>query len=125
LRDFDVAHSEIAHLSAGVKMYNVCVMDVFDAIADPTRRRMLDLLSARPMPATTLADEFAVSQPAVSRHLRALREAGLVAVSGDRGDGRVRLYSVDPRPLHEIERWLHGFWQDQLDSFADYVGDQA
>jgi DNA-binding transcriptional ArsR family regulator len=100
-------------------------MDVFDAIADPTRRRMLDLLSARPMPATTLADEFAVSQPAVSRHLRALREAGLVAVSGDRGDGRVRLYSVDPRPLHEIERWLHGFWQDQLDSFADYVGDQA
>jgi DNA-binding transcriptional ArsR family regulator len=106
-------------------MYNVCVMDVFDAIADPTRRRMLDLLSARPMPATTLAEEFAVSQPAVSRHLRALREAGLVSVSGDRGDGRVRMYSVAPEPLREVERWLHGFWQDQLDAFADYVRDRA
>jgi DNA-binding transcriptional ArsR family regulator len=106
-------------------MYNVSVMDVFDAIADPTRRRMLDLLSARPMPATTLAEEFAVSQPAVSRHLRGLREAGLVSVSGDRGDGRVRLYSVDPRPLRDVERWLHGFWQDQLDAFAGYVRDQA
>jgi DNA-binding transcriptional ArsR family regulator len=106
-------------------MYNVCVMDVFDAIADPTRRRMLDLLAARPMPATTLADEFAVSQPAVSRHLRALREAGLVTVSGDRGDGRVRLYSVDPRPLRDIERWLGSFWQDQLDAFADYVRERS
>jgi DNA-binding transcriptional ArsR family regulator len=106
-------------------MYNVCVMDVFDAIADPIRRRMLDLLSARPMPATMLAEEFAVSQPAVSRHLRALREAGLVSVSGDRGDGRVRMYSVDPRPLRDVELWLHGFWQDQLDSFADYVRDRA
>ncbi len=106
-------------------MYNVCVMDVFDAISDPTRRRMLDLLSARPMPATTLAEEFAVSQPAVSRHLRALREAGLVSVSGDRSDGRVRLYSVDPRPLGDVERWLQSFWQGQLDAFADYVRDQS
>lgn len=106
-------------------MYNVCVMDVFNAIADPTRRRMLDLLSSRPMPATTLADEFAVSQPAVSRHLRALREAGLVSVSGDHGDGRVRLYSVDPRPLRDVERWLGGFWQDKLDAFAGYVREQS
>jgi DNA-binding transcriptional ArsR family regulator len=106
-------------------MYNVCVIDVFDAIADPTRRRMLDLLAARPMAATTLAEEFAVSQPAVSRHLRALREAGLVTVSGDRGDRRVRVYSVDPRPLRGVERWLHGFWQGQLDAFADYVREQG
>jgi DNA-binding transcriptional ArsR family regulator len=106
-------------------MYNLGVMDVFDAIADPTRRRMLDLLSARPMPATTLAEEFAVSQPAVSRHLRALREAGLVSVSGDRDDGRVRLYRVDPRPLRDVERWLACFWQDQLDAFAGYVKERS
>ena len=100
-------------------------MDVFDAIADPTRRRMLDLLSARPMAATALAEEFAVSQPAVSRHLRALREAGLVSVSGDRGDGRMRVYSVDPRPLRDVERWLGAFWQDQLDAFAGYVRERS
>ena len=102
-------------------MYNVCVMDVYDAIADPTRRRMLDLLSARPMPAGTLAEEFSVSQPAVSRHLRGLREAGLVSVSGRSADGRVRVYGVDPQPLHHVERWLASFWQGQLDAFAEHV----
>ena len=106
-------------------MYNVSVMDVYGAIADPTRRRMLDLLSARPMPATTLAEEFAVSQPAVSRHLRALREAGLVSVSGQHTDGRVRLYRVDPRPLRDVERWLASFWQGQLDAFAAYVRERS
>jgi DNA-binding transcriptional ArsR family regulator len=99
-------------------------MDVFDVIADPTRRRMLDLLSAGPMGATRLVDEFAISQPAISRHLRALREAGLVSVSGT-GDGRVRMYRVDPRPLREVDTWLSGFWQGRLDAFAEHVGERS
>jgi hypothetical protein len=54
-----------------------------------------------------------------------LREAGLVSVSGDRSDGRVRLYSVDPRPLSDVERWLQSFWQGQLEAYADYVREQS
>lgn len=101
-------------------MYNNVVMDVYEAIADPARRRMLDLLATTPMPATQLAAEFTISQPAVSRHLRSLREADLVTVSGA-GDGRVRLYGVRPQPLQDVERWLTGFWQGQLDAFATHV----
>ena len=81
------------------------------AIADPTRRRVLELVRDRELPAGAIADEFAISRPAVSRHLRVLREAGLV---GERRSGRLRLYRADPRPLDELRLWLEGYWSGRL-----------
>ncbi len=91
-------------------------MDVVAALADPTRRRILELLVAGDVPAGELAEQFPVSRPAVSRHLRVLREAGLVEV---RVDGQRRVYSLDPRPLAELDAWLapyRQFWSQRLDA---------
>lgn len=81
------------------------------AIADPTRRRVLELVRDRELPAGAIADEFAISRPAVSRHLRVLREAGLV---GERRSGRLRLYRADPRPLEDLRSWLEAYWSGRL-----------
>ena len=81
------------------------------AIADPTRRRVLELVRDRELPAGAIADEFAISRPAVSRHLRVLREAGLV---GERRSGRLRLYRADPRPLEDLQSWLEAYWSGRL-----------
>ncbi len=83
------------------------------AIADPIRRRLLELVRDRELPAGGLANEFAVSRPAVSRHLRVLREAGLVH---ERKEGRLRLYRADPAPLAELRRWLDAYWTERLDA---------
>jgi DNA-binding transcriptional ArsR family regulator len=87
---------------------------VFEALADPTRRRILELLAGGERSAGDIAGEFEISRPGVSRHLRVLREAGLVRA---RGQGQRRLYSVDPAPLAEVEAWLaryRGFWAQRL-----------
>ena len=89
---------------------------VFAALADPTRRRLLELLAAGERSVGELAAEFDISRPGVSRHLRVLREAGLVRA---RGEGQRRLYSVDPAPLDEVDDWLarwRGFWAQRLDA---------
>ena len=86
------------------------------ALADPTRREIVALLAHRELPAGDLADRFPVSRPAISRHLRVLREAGLVR---DRVEGRHRLYSLDPRPLRELDDWLEPYrdlWASRLDA---------
>src|SRR5450755_862757 len=88
--------------------------DAFRAIADPTRRAILDRLRAGPANAGTLAADFQSSRPAVSRHLRVLREARLVV---DTRIGRERLYAVNPVPLQSVAGWLEGyrgFWQASL-----------
>jgi DNA-binding transcriptional ArsR family regulator len=89
---------------------------VFEALADPTRRRILELLATGERSAGDIAGEFAISRPGVSRHLRVLRESGLLRA---RGDGQRRLYSVDPAPLAELEAWLapyRRFWAQRLDA---------
>jgi len=83
------------------------------AIADPTRRRLLELVRDREVPAGELASAFPVSRPAVSRHLRVLREAGLVR---ERREGRLRLYRADPAPLGELREWLEGYWDERLEA---------
>src|SRR5215468_5245106 len=88
--------------------------DVFRAIADPTRRAILDCLRAGPANAGALAANFRSSRPAISKHLRVLREARLVV---DTRVGRERLYAVDPVPLQRVAGWLEGyrvFWLDSL-----------
>ena len=81
------------------------------AIADPTRRRVLELVRDRELAAGEIAGEFEISRPAVSRHLRVLREAGLVR---ERRDGRLHLYRADPAPLEELRGWLEDYWSGRL-----------
>jgi DNA-binding transcriptional ArsR family regulator len=81
------------------------------AVADPIRRRVLELVRDEELPAGRIADEFDVSRPAVSRHLRVLREAGLVQ---ERRDGRQRLYRANPDALAELRAWLDGYWAGRL-----------
>ncbi len=91
-------------------------MKALEALADPTRLRMIELLARRERSAGELAGEFSISQPGVSKHLRVLREAGLVQVHED---GRRRVYSLDPAPLDELEAWLlrtRKFWTGRLDA---------
>jgi DNA-binding transcriptional ArsR family regulator len=83
------------------------------AIADPIRRRVLELVRDDEVPAGEIAAQFSVSRPAVSRHLRVLREAGLVQ---ERRVGRERLYRADPEPLAELRAWLDRYWADRLDA---------
>jgi DNA-binding transcriptional ArsR family regulator len=97
-------------------------MDVFEAVAEPTRRGVLDLLAARERSAGELVAAFpALTQPAVSRHLRILREAQLVAV---RADGARRVYSLRPTALAELDRWLDSyrrFWGARLDDLEEHL----
>jgi DNA-binding transcriptional ArsR family regulator len=93
------------------------------AIADPIRRRVLELVRDHELPAGVVAEQFDVSRPAVSRHLRVLREAGLVQ---ERRQGRLRLYRADPAPLAELRSWLERYWDDRLDALralAEEEGD--
>jgi DNA-binding transcriptional ArsR family regulator len=86
------------------------------ALADPTRRRILELLADDELTAGEVAENFPTSRPGVSRHLRVLREEGLVRV---RPDGRRRIYSIDPEPLEELDEWLaryRAFWENRLDA---------
>lgn len=88
--------------------------DVFRAIADPTRRTILDRLRAGPANAGTLAADFRSSRPAISRHLKVLRRARLVV---DERIGRERVYTVNPVPLQGVVGWLEGyrmFWETSL-----------
>jgi DNA-binding transcriptional ArsR family regulator len=91
-------------------------MRAAQALADPTRLRIVELLAEGERSAGELAAEFDTSRPGVSRHLRVLREHGLVRV---RGDGQRRLYSLDPAPLAELDEWLahyRKFWTNRLDA---------
>jgi DNA-binding transcriptional ArsR family regulator len=94
---------------------------VFRAIADPTRREILDMLLDGERTVGEIAERFAVSRPAVSKHLRVLRGARLVRA---RQEGRQRLCAVDPEPLRAIDAWLDGYrreWQSRLARLKRYT----
>ncbi|GAC1576173.1 MAG: metalloregulator ArsR/SmtB family transcription factor [Polyangiales bacterium] len=95
--------------------------DVFRAIADPTRRAILDRLRAGPAQAGVLASDFRQSRPAISRHLRVLREARLVT---EERSGRARVYAIDPVPLQRVSGWVEGyrsFWQSSLNRLKRHI----
>jgi DNA-binding transcriptional ArsR family regulator len=96
-------------------------VDALAALADPTRRRIVELLAEREHDAGELAAEFPVSRPAVSRHLRVLRDVGLVRA---RGEAQRRVYSLEPAPLAEVDAWLaryRGFWTNRLDALDTQI----
>ena len=88
------------------------------ALADPTRRRVFERLKKGPRAVSEVARGLPVSRPAVSQHLKALKEAGLVA---DRPEGTRRVYFIDPHGLGELRRWLDQFWDDALAAFQAEV----
>lgn len=90
--------------------------DVFRSIADPTRRAILDRLRGGPAPVNALASDFSQSRPAISKHLRVLREARLVT---EERAGRERVYQISPRPLQTVAGWVEGyrsFWLGSLNN---------
>jgi DNA-binding transcriptional ArsR family regulator len=97
----------------------------FDVLAEPTRRRILDLLLDRERPVGELVTKLKLSQPGVSKHLRVLREAGLVSV---RNDAQRRIYEIRPEPLEEIAEWLEPYrrlWADRLDALERHLDEEA
>lgn len=90
--------------------------DGLDALADPNRRRIVEMLSERDLSAGEIGAGFTISAPAISQHLKVLKEAGLVNV---RVQGQHRIHSLNPSGFDEIEAWLHrmrGFWSQRLDA---------
>ena len=99
-------------------------MDPFHAVADPTRRAILDQLRRGEAPVTDLASGFAISRPAVSKHLRVLRDARLVHERRGGSDGRQRIYSITPAPLGEVAAWVQRyaeFWPANLASLKSHL----
>ncbi len=99
-------------------------MDRFAALAEPNRRRMIELLGKGPLTASALAGQFELSAPAVSQHLKALRESGLVRV---RVDGQRRIYSLDPDGLAAVDEWLgkvRGEWRRRLDALESALAEE-
>ena len=97
------------------------IPDVFHAIADPNRRRLLDLLIGVERPVQELVAQFDITFAAVSQHLRVLRETGLVSM---RARGRQRLYTARPDALRQVYDWTsryRDFWEDHLDQLGDYL----
>lgn len=88
-------------------------MSAFEALADPTRRRIVELVSDGERSAGEIASAFEISRPGVSKHLRVLREHGLIRA---RGEGTRRLYSLDAAGLTEVDDWLGRFWTNRLDA---------
>src|SRR5215471_10387330 len=92
--------------------------DVLSALADPTRRRVFERLRQGPRAVGAIASGMPVSRPAVSQHLKALKDAGLVA---DRQEGTRRVYFIDPHGLGALRRWLDQFWDEALAAFQAEV----
>jgi len=91
-------------------------VSAFEALAEPTRRRIVELLADGERSAGEIASHFSTSRPGISRHLRVLHEHGLVKT---RSEGTRRLFALDPAPLEEVDAWLEryrGFWTNRLDA---------
>ncbi len=96
----------------------------FAALADPTRRRVIDVLRGRPHRSSDIAARCKTSAPAMSKHLRVLRGAGLVKETIDQADARIRMYALCEAPFTELRGWLdqvEAFWADQLGAFKAHA----
>ena len=96
-------------------------MDVFVALADPTRRSIIELLANGEQAFGTIADRFSMSRPAVSQHLKVLRDAGFVSV---RKDAQRRIYRLEPEALSNLDQWLcrvRTYWNERLDTLEEVL----
>lgn len=114
-------------MGVSAAMKSIERQDVFDALADPTRRGMIERLCATPEPISIseLAEHFPVTRQAVSKHLRVLEDVGLVSVEKH---GRERLLTFSPGPLSDADRWLREIetrWDRRLTALRDYLAEEA
>jgi DNA-binding transcriptional ArsR family regulator len=96
-------------------------MNVYEALADPHRRRIIELVGERERTAGAIVEALGISQPGASQHLKALRDAGLVAV---RKDAQRRFYRLRPEKLAEVDAWLapyRRFWIEKIDALVDHI----
>jgi DNA-binding transcriptional ArsR family regulator len=110
--------------TAGSAAENPALAGALSALTDPTRRAVVRLLARQPHRAGELAAALSMSPPALSRHLRVLRQSGLVMDEEPAGDARVRLYRLRPQALAPLQGWLDelaGFWDDQLQAFKAHA----
>jgi DNA-binding transcriptional ArsR family regulator len=101
------------------------VPTTFAALADPHRRRMVELMLERPRPVNELTEALGLSQPGTSKHLRVLREAGLVAATQD---AQRRVYALEPGPFAELDAWLTPYrrlWTERLDALERHLDEKA
>lgn len=95
--------------------------DVFQAIADPTRREIISLLAKNSLPLNSIAEQFDISRPAISKHIKILEECGLIVINQK---GRQRYCYAELKKLKEVNAWLdqyRAFWNDKLDSLEIYI----
>ncbi len=95
--------------------------DVFQAIADPTRRQIVSMLTHKPLNLNAVADAFEISRPAISKHVKILNECGIVTIEQR---GRERFCRIQPESLKEVADWIAPFqqlWEQRLDSFETYL----
>jgi DNA-binding transcriptional ArsR family regulator len=95
--------------------------DVFQAIADPTRRQIINLIARKSMNLNTITDHFDISRPSISQHIKILNECGLIAIEKI---GRERYCQVQPNHLKEVSDWVEQYrdlWEQKLDSFEKYL----
>jgi DNA-binding transcriptional ArsR family regulator len=95
--------------------------DVFQAIADPTRRQIINLIARKSMNLNTITDHFEISRPSVSQHIKILNECGLIQIEKI---GRERYCKVQPSNLKEVSDWIEQYrdlWEQKLDSFETYL----
>src|SRR6516165_10089463 len=97
-------------------------LESFAALGDPTRRAIFERVAARPAAVGELARGLPVSRPAVSQHLRVLKEAGLVS---ETPEGTRRIYRLDPRGIAAMRAWLDDHWSSALDAFRDFADEHA
>ena len=95
--------------------------DVFQVIADPVRRDIIELVANGPMPINEIAKNFQISRPAVSKHIKILKECGVIVITKD---GRERFCEIQAKSLIPVTNWVgqyRSLWEDKLDSFSDYL----
>ena len=105
-------------------MTNLAIDRTLAALADPNRRRVIELLRMRPRASGELAQAAGLSAPAMSRHLRTLRQSGLVAEDHDGFDARLRIYRLRPEPMADLKTWLEEterLWSEQLLAFKAHL----
>ncbi|HZZ33679.1 MAG TPA: metalloregulator ArsR/SmtB family transcription factor [Phenylobacterium sp.] len=116
-----IPHPPLIFLDGYISISAYKGMTPFEAIAEPNRRQILDLLRGGERPAGALVEATGLSQPGVSKHLKLLREAGLVSV---RPDGQRRLYRLEPGELAELDEWLkpfRRFWAERLNALDEHL----